>query len=353
VAALRAIASLGGTPARENIHLEVQIPMRLTRSRFGRALGTLALITATAAGVAECALAHQTRGHGFRATRAHRHAPFDGYGIYESCSPSHAQTCLPDLSTMAAAGFKLVINYDQLYGDVVFQRAYLARAAAVGMKVIVPLKEAAFYDGENLRRVFPALARTCGCRSNRGFIAYVVKLFRHQRDVWGYYVGDEVDPGDHARMKSRLADVVHELDPRHPRLYIDSAGPSIAAWRGNSPFYDTAEVIGSDFYPVRLDPGSYPSIERTGQVAGGIQRFANAKHRDAAIVLQAFSYSNYGDPGALYPTAAQMGYMLSRTLANSHPRIVLWYSFYDTMSSDAPAVHWRDLAATIARHLPL
>jgi hypothetical protein len=145
---------------------------------------------------------------------------------------------------------------------------------------------------------------------------------------------------------------VRSLDPHHPRLYIDSAGPSVAAWRGNSPFYDTAEVIGSDFYPVRLDPGGYPSIAQTAEVARGIQRFANARHRDAAIVLQAFSYSNYGEQGAPYPTAAQMEEMLSSTLANSHPRIVLWYSFYDTMSSDAPAAHWRDLAATIAHHMP-
>ena len=66
--------------------------------------------------------------------------PFDGYGIYESCSPKNAAMCLSHLNDMAAAGFKLVINYDELYGDASFQKAYLDRAQSVGMKVIVTLK---------------------------------------------------------------------------------------------------------------------------------------------------------------------------------------------------------------------
>src|SRR6266480_6202725 len=73
--------------------------------------------------------------------------PFDGYGLYESCSPKDAAMCLSHLNDMAAAGFKLVINYDELYGDASFQTAYLDRAQSVGMKVIVALSNPAFYDG--------------------------------------------------------------------------------------------------------------------------------------------------------------------------------------------------------------
>jgi len=44
--------------------------------------------------------------------------------------------------------------------------------------------------------------------------------------------------------------------------------------------------------------------------------------------------------------------MLSQTLAHSHPRIILWYSYYDTMDSDNPTQHWNDLKAIIARNMP-
>jgi len=277
---------------------------------------------------------------------------FDGYGLFESCSPKDEAMCLAHLNTMAAAGFKLVINYDQLDGDASFQKAYLDRAQSVGMKVILPLKDPAFYNGKKLRSAFSNLADTCDCTNNTGFIQYVVNLVKNHPALWGYYVGDEVDPSDHDDLKSRLADVVHQLDPKHPRLFIDSAGQSTSVWHGNSPFYDTTDVIGSDFYPLRGESADYPSIDQTGDVASGIQAYANAHKEDSAIVLQAFSYSEYNEPGTPYPTADQMQTMLSQTLANAHPRVILWYSYYDTMSFDNAAQHWNDLKSTIARNVP-
>jgi hypothetical protein len=274
--------------------------------------------------------------------------PTDGYGVYESCSPKEAATCLSHLDTMAAAGFKLVINYDEMYGDANFQKAYLDHAQSVGMKVIVGLSNPAFYDGTNLREEFPALAQTCNCTDNREFIQYVVNLVKNHPAVWGYYIGDEVDPNDHDKMKSELADVVHQVDPTHPRLFIDNPGHSIAVWHANSPFFDTSDVIGTDFYPIRDDSPHYPTIDQTDEVASNTQAYADVHNEGSAFVLQAFSYSNYNIPGVPYPTADQMKYMLAQTLANSHPRIILWYSYYDTMSSDKPVQHWDDLKAIIA-----
>src|SRR5438876_5470442 len=279
-------------------------------------------------------------------------ATFDGYGLYESCSPKNAAMCLSHLNDMAAAGFKLVINYDELYGDASFQKAYLDRAQSVGMKVIVALSNPAFYDGTDVTSQFPALAQTCDCTDNHGFIRYVVNVVKNHPAVWGYYIGDEVDPSDHGAMKRALADVVHQLDPTHPRLFIDNAGESTSVWHGNSPFFDTAEVIGTDFYPLRGETSDYPTIDQAGAVASGIQAYADVHKEGSAIVLQAFSYSEYDTPGAPYPTAKQMQSMLSQTLAHSHPRIILWYSYYDTMASDNPTQHWDDLKAIIARNMP-
>jgi hypothetical protein len=245
-----------------------------------------------------------------------------------------------------------VINYDELYGDASFQTAYLDRAQSVGMKVIVALSNPAFYNGTDLTSEFPALAQTCNCTDNHGFIQYVVNVVKNHPAVWGYYIGDEVDPSHHDTMKSALADVVHQLDPTHPRLFIDNAGESTSVWHRNSPFFDTAEVIGTDFYPLRGETSDYPTINQAGAVASGIQAYANAHKEGSAIVLQAFSYSEYDTPGAPYPTASQMESMLSQTLAHSHPRIILWYSYYDTMASDNPTQHWNDLKATIASNMP-
>ena len=279
-------------------------------------------------------------------------ATFDGYGLYESCSPKNAAMCLSHLNDMAAAGFKLVIDYDEMYGDASFQKAYLDRAQSVGMKVIVALSNPAFYDGTDVTSQFPALAQTCDCTDNHGFIRYVVNVVKNHPAVWGYYIGDEVDPSDHGAMKSALADVVHQLDPTHPRLFIDNAGESTSVWHGNSPFFDTAEVIGTDFYPLRGETSDYPTIDQAGAVASGIQAYADVHKEGSAIVLQAFSYSEYDTPGAPYPTAKQMQSILSQTLAHSHPRIILWYSYYDTMASDNPTQHWDDLKAIIARNMP-
>lgn len=275
-------------------------------------------------------------------------APKDGYGIYESCNPTQAATCFAHLNTMAAAGFKLVINYDEMYGDANFQKAYLDHAQLAGMKVMIALSNPAFYNGTNLRQQYPALAQTCNCTDNRGFIAYVVKLVKNHPAVWGYYIGDEVDATDHDKMKSQLADVVHELDPVHPRLFIDNPGHAVAVWHANSPFYDTAEVIGTDFYPIRDASSHYPTIDQTDEVASNTQTYADAHNEDSAFVLQAFSYSHYGIAGQPYPTTEQMKYMLAQTLANSHPRIILWYSYYDTMSSGNSIQHWDDLKSIMA-----
>ncbi len=275
--------------------------------------------------------------------------------MYESCSPhgTLVETCLSHLNDMAAAGFKLVINYGEIYGDTSFQEAYFDRAQSLGMKVIFSLSKPAFYDGKDLNAEFPDLSATCNCSDNNGFIKYVVNLVKNQPALWGYYIGDEVDPNDHDAMKSELADVVRQQDPNHPRLFIDEPGHSVGVWHENSPFFDTAEVIGTDFYPVRQASSNYPTIDQMANIASSTQAYANAHKEDSAIVLQAYSRSNYSSaPGSSYPTAAQMNYMLSQTLAHSHPRVILWYSYDDTMSSDNPQQHWNDLKSTIARYMP-
>src|SRR4051794_10837252 len=103
--------------------------------------------------------------------------PFDGYGVYENCNPNKDEAaCLSNLDNMAAAGFKLVVNYAGLYGDADFQKAYLDHAQSVGMKVILALNKPEVYDGTDLSSVFPNLVQTCNCSNNPDFVRYVVNL---------------------------------------------------------------------------------------------------------------------------------------------------------------------------------
>ena len=71
------------------------------------------------------------------AAAAGRILPTNGEGLYESCIPSNTSAnCLARLDQMSASGFKLVLNYNQMYADAAGEIAYLHRAQADGMKVI-------------------------------------------------------------------------------------------------------------------------------------------------------------------------------------------------------------------------
>jgi hypothetical protein len=110
-------------------------------------------------------------------------------------------------------------------------------------------------------------------------------------------------------------------------------------------------VVGVDYYPIGDDPNA-GTVQETGAVAQAVQHVADASHTDAALVLQAFNWNQYPNdypcrhfPSIcnVFPTSAQLQVMLRLALQSSHPRLVLWYSYYDILSSDNPAQHWQDL----------
>jgi hypothetical protein len=266
-------------------------------------------------------------------------------GVYESCAPSDGAVCLEHLQQIAKGGFRLVINYNQLYGSADQQRAYAVEAYALGIKIIWGMSDPAFWNGSDLRQQFSALAATCQCSDNAGFINYIVRLVKGLAATWGYYVGDEVQPGDLDKMKG-FADLVKQADPSHPRLFISSEDYTTLG-SNLAPFGDTAEVLGADNYPVSTWP-----ISTLGSIARGVQAVANQNHKQSAMVLQAFSWGQYPDqtwrcspfPGCThFPTEAEMREMRDLVLSNAHPAMLLWYSYFDILKSDNPARHWADL----------
>lgn len=114
-------------------------------------------------------------------------------------------------------------------------------------------------------------------------------------------------------------------------------------------FADGDEVEGQDFYPIGVH--YLVPYTQTGAVAHAAQSLADQAGRQSAMVLQAFSWQQDYPPArcmpypqcAPYPTEDQMHQMLVMTLQNAHPRLVLWYSYFDIINSDNPEQHWRDL----------
>ncbi len=123
-----------------------------------------------------------------------------------------------------------------------------------------------------------------------------------------------------------------------------------------SPFADTAEVLGLDYYPVgRTDIPN--ALNATADIAKGMQSFVDQTGKQSAMVLQAislgeypqFSYTCQPYPScAPYPTTDQMRLMRDLTLQEAHPQLMLWYSHFDILKSDDPAKRWADLCTAIA-----
>jgi len=274
--------------------------------------------------------------------------PAGSQGLYEYCAPVTGIRCLDRLKQMAAAGFKLVLNYAQLYGTANEELVYAEQAQELGLKVIWAMNNPVFWNGTDLRGYYRTLAATCDCSDNRHFIRYVVHLVAGLPATWGYYIGEEVPRDDYARMAA-FADYVRQLDPSHPRLYV--AGGNFATNGANlEPFAGVAEFIGADIYPI----GTSQPVAAVGQMARAIRSIAEHHHKQPIIVLQAFSFAEYPQESRLcapfpacarFPTEAEMRQMRELALSNAHPQFLLWYSYFDILRSDHPAGHWADLVA--------
>ena len=272
-------------------------------------------------------------------------------GLYESCPLEDGTECLHHLDQMASSGFTLVLNYDQLYGSAEQQTAYAKKAQQLGMKIIWGMSDPAFWNGTYLPGYFKTLARTCACADNTSFIRYVVHLVQAFPGTWGYYIGDEVKSGDHDRFKL-FSDLIKQLDPTHPRLYI--SGEDTSSMGANlKPFTDSADFVGSDIYPISTSQ----SIETAGVVSHAIQAVADQSHKPSVMTLQAFSWSEYPNDAWVcspfpycthFPSRDEMLHMRDLVMNNAHPQILLWYSYFDIFRSDNPTVHWNNLVSAMS-----
>lgn len=280
--------------------------------------------------------------------------PVDGFGIYDNTAPSLGSSVYqPILSSIAAGGFKLVLNYDLLFGHTSDMIAYINYAASVGLKVIVALHNSVIWDtttyptSSALASEYVSMYADAGSPTSnwdQTFSQYVVNQVKSLAGVWGYYVADEATATQHSLVFNH-AGYIHSADATHPRLLIAQGDVSANTFaNGTTSFYDCCDVGGDDYYPI----GNASYTLTTAQQASGIQSYCNSKSIQSAMVLQAHSYSEYGTVGAPFPTEAQMQQMRNDALSNMTPRLLLWYSYFDATSSSAPSLQWTFLQDAIA-----
>lgn len=254
-------------------------------------------------------------------------------GIYEGCPPgADLGRCTTRLKRIAAPGFRYVLNYSSWYGSSDDVLAYADGAEAAGVQLIWPLNHEAWLGEGELTETYEQLARDCACDKRREFIKFAVRLVAEHPATWGFYVGDEVPPSD-AREVESLSDRVRRSAPDSPQLYI--ARPRRAKLK---PFRSFVEVAGADSYPIG---STDPPVADTAAVVSALTKSAGI---ESAIVLQAFSWSDYGSPKPpRYPNERKMRAMKKAAISAGDPDLILWYSYQDVRRAPDPGRRWRAL----------
>lgn len=269
--------------------------------------------------------------------------------IYEAASPTYGSSFYqPRLAQIAAGGFSLVLNYNLLIGHIADVTSYINTAAGLGLKVIVALNDPAIWRDNTYSTKYSLLYADAGNPSTgTAFMQYIVGQVKTLSGVWGYYVADEITATDHTTLKT-YSTAIGTADSTHPRMVIESASDSTqSVSSGSNIFYDTATVIGDDWYPTGDTQVAWPTI---GVEAAGIQSYATAHSVLPALALQCFSWSQYPPArntnwpnGALWPSATEMRYNRDTALAQGTFKVMLWYTYYNLLAADDPGQHWADL----------
>jgi hypothetical protein len=272
----------------------------------------------------------------------HLSSSIPAQGIYGYCAPAASEdVCAGRLKKAADAGFTVVVNYEAFDADSAELKRYMAAAEQLGIKLIWPMKDRAWWGSESLTSAYPKLAANCGCSSNDAFLRYVVGLVKGSPATWGYYVADEQSPSD-ATQVAAFSRQLRALDPGHKTLAIAAGDDSVAQLA--KPYAAAADMIGADSYPV----GTGQPLDRVGFVGRQIRSVARATHRQSAMALQAFSWACYPDVGSWsqrqWPTRTQMRAMRDMAIRTAHPSLILWYSYFDIRQSPDASKHLSDLA---------
>lgn len=289
--------------------------------------------------------------------------PTDGHGIYEDCAPGDA-AAFSRLDTIAAGGFKTVLNYDLLNGHIADITAYINHANSKGLKVIISLDDPAIWRDGTIAATYPSLYADSGnLATESGFTTYVVNQVKGLAGTYGYYVADEPASADHTLCHTHY-NTITAADSTKPRLIVGSAEQVTGNfWKNTTSYWDSCTVGGDDFYPVGDDT---EATYDPATLMFAVQANCHNHGIDSCIVLQAFNWLDWGNQTcspwpacAVWPTRGQERQQRVTTFANMASRLVLWFSYMDIWgsgsssryhigASSTPAQHWSDLTAALS-----
>ena len=265
-------------------------------------------------------------------------------GLYEGCAPAAAhEDCGARLAEIRQAGFRYVLNYSAWYGSAEEVLLYADAAAALGLQLIWPLNHPAWRGAESLGDTYPDLAGSSAHLVNPDFagagadladpdfIALAISLVANHPATWGFYIGDEL-PAAEAGTAAALSATVRQLAPGRQQLYVARPGAALL-----EPFAAFADVAGVDTYPIGSGD---PPVRRAARSAQAVASAAGAR---TAVVLQAFSWSQYRPTTAPYPDTRDLRAMRDAAIRHADPAMILWYSYQDILRSDRPRRRWQQL----------
>lgn len=190
-------------------------------------------------------------------------------------------------------------------------REYLDYLARKDVKILYSLKDV--YEGTPYYK-----KSQFGFEGEEAIVRGTVELFRNHPALLGWYLNDELPLSMHDRLRARYR-LVRDLDPDHPTWSVLWQVGELAG------YLDTADVLGTDPYPVPHQPVTMAAdwTRRTAAASGGA--------RAVWQVPQAFDWACYKkeDPAKYRaPTLEEMRVMTLLCLIHG-ARGLVYYSYFD------------------------
>jgi hypothetical protein len=275
-------------------------------------------------------------------------------GIYDTLATSTVpvSSYQQRLTNIAAMGFRMVLPYGALATSVKSFLTYLDIAATLGVSVALDFHGTPWYTGTSMVSAYPTWAASVGATTtNTDFITRSVQAVMAHPGLWGYYVGDEPAPSYHSQVLT-YASLVRSTDATHPRLIVASVQGGINTGGTNyvttyaQPYHDCCEVLAGDYYPFGYY-ATYPGLPGWGATCQALQTVWNTYSLSGGLVLQSFPYTNYASHYApnypcspwptcgSFPRSSEMRAQYAIALASCTPAVVLYYSYFDLLTSGA------------------
>ena len=306
-------------------------------------------------------------------------------GIFENCPLDTAlQTCEARLGTMHAGGLQVVVI--PAGGSLDSMTQYAAAAHGLGMSVMWELSNPLWWQqpasGTQASQSYSAFASACGCSTNADVLTYMIHWLAALPGTYGYYAADDsmLAAGDQPAVAAYTARI-KQADPTHTVL-IGSANTNMG-----QQYQGSADMIGQEIYPITTkslmpqaaNQSTWDTIAATAQVT---QHSADQAGKPSAVILQGFTWGDALSDGMAigvctsadttascnaklrYPSADEQLALRNTVLENSHPKLVLWFSFYGTygpvtqdsyfapISAADSQTRWAGLSAAIQAPMP-